>query len=445
LVLITPVRNWAEGIYYRIGLTLYGWFAGSKDTLPKSRFLDKKAILEQIPTLHPNTYGGILYYDGQFDDARYCLALAQTANEAGAVCVNHAEVIDFQKDTKGQLMGATMQDTLTHECWQIKAQKFINCTGAGADVMRQKANPEVSLRMRPSKGVHVVLPHAVLNSPHALMIPKTPDGRVIFAIPFDQKLMLGTTDEPYLKGQEEPLLEQKEVDYLIETLQPYLTQTIDKQSVTAGFGGLRPLIAGESNKATKRLLRDHEIEIDEATGLISLLGGKWTTYRLMAQDTINAVDVLLQKSTPCQTESKRLVGAEGYDADFYKKIFVKYQLDEDICLHLARKYGTQAEKVLQLAIEQPFLAKRFKLKSALPIIKAEIVYQIRVESACTLRDILARRLRLEMTDWQTTMELIVPISQLLAVELDWSEAARLKAVSEYQILLKKMASTALFS
>jgi glycerol-3-phosphate dehydrogenase len=445
LALITPVRNWAEGMYYRIGLTMYGWFAGSKDTLPTSRFLDKKAILERIPTLHPKTYGGILYYDGQFDDARYCLALAQTADEAGAACVNHAEVIDFQKDTNGQLMGATVRDTLKNDFFQIKAQKFINCTGAGADVIRKKANPAVSFRMRPSKGVHVVLPHAVLNSQQALMIPKTPDGRIVFAIPFDHKLMLGTTDEPYLNGQEEPLLEQKEVDYLIETLQPYLAQTIDKQAVTAGFGGLRPLIAGEPNKATKRLLRDHEVEIEEVTGLISLLGGKWTTYRLMAQDTINAVDDFFQKTNPCKTESKRLVGAEGYNEDFCKKIVAKYQLEADICLHLGRKYGTQAEKILQLAVEQPFLARRFNLKSTLPIIKAEIVYQIRVESACTLRDILARRLRLEITDWATTMELIVPISQLLAVELDWSEAERLKAVSEYQILLKKMASTAMFS
>jgi glycerol-3-phosphate dehydrogenase len=442
LALITPVRSWVEGMYYRIGLTMYGWFAGKKDTLPKSRFLNKKAIFERIPTLHPKTHGGILYYDGQLDDARYCLALAQTADEAGAACVNHAEIIDFQRDTNGQLMGATIQDTLNQESFQIKALKFINCTGAGADTIRQKANPAVPRRMRPSKGVHVVLPQSVLNSDHALMIPKTPDGRVIFAIPFENKLLLGTTDDPYLNGQVEPLLEQKEVDYLIETLQPYLAQTIDKQSIMAGFGGLRPLIAGAPDKTTKRLLRDHEVEIDVTTGLISLLGGKWTTYRLMAQDCINAVDDFFQKSNPCTTESQRLVGAEGYDEHFYKKIFEKYQLDEDICLHLARKYGTRAEKILQLAIERPFLAKRLQLKSTLPIIKAEIVYQIREESACTLRDVLARRLRLEITDWATTMEYVVPISQLLAVELDWSESERLKAVAAYQSLLKKMASTA---
>jgi glycerol-3-phosphate dehydrogenase len=357
--------------------------------------------------------------------------------------VNHAAIIDFQRDTNGQLIGATIQDTLNQESFPIQARKFINCTGAGADAIRQKANPAVPRRMRPSKGVHVVLPQSVLNSNHALMIPKTPDGRIIFAIPFENKLLLGTTDEPYLNGQDEPLLEQKEVDYLIETLQPYLAQTIDKQSILSGFGGLRPLIAGAPDTKTKRLLRDHEVEIDATTGLISLLGGKWTTYRLMAQDCMNAVDDLFQKSNPCTTESHRLVGAEGYDELFYKKIFEKYQLDEDICLHLARKYGTRAEKILQLAIQQPFLAKRLLPKSTLPIIKAEIVYQIREESACTLRDVLARRLRLEITDWAMTMEYVVPISQLLAVELDWSESERLKAVTAYQILLKKMASTAM--
>jgi glycerol-3-phosphate dehydrogenase len=444
LALVTPVRNWMEGMYFRIGLTLYGWFAGKKDTLPTSRFLNKKALFEKIPTLHPNTYGGILYYDGQFDDARYCLALAQTANEAGAICVNHIEVLDFQKDSNSKLMGATVQDTLTQESFQIKAKVFINCTGAGADWIRQKANPKQVARMRPSKGVHVMLPYAVLNSQQALMIPKTPDGRIVFAVPFENKLMLGTTDEPYLKGQQEPLLEHQEVDFLIETLQPYLAETIDKQSVISGFAGLRPLIGAPSSqgKATKRLLRDHEVEVDEATGLISLLGGKWTTYRLMAQDTIDAVDALFQKKNPCKTASQRLVGAEGYDENFYKKIVEKYHLDEAICIYLARKYGTRAESIAQLALEQPFLARRLQPNSTLPITKAEIVYQIRAESACTLRDILARRLRLENTDWAATLELLTPISHLLAVELDWSEAYRVKAVTEYQALLQKMVATA---
>lgn len=429
LAILTPVFSWFEGMYMTIGLTLYDFIAGH-DSFPKGRWLNQAQALDKSPMLTRQMHSAVLYYDGQFNDARYALALAHSADEAGAAVMNYAAVTGFLKEN-GRIKAATVQDQLTGETIDIRASVFLNCTGPYSDAIRSLANPALDQRIRPSKGVHIVLPRETLNSDYAILIPKTSDGRVVFAIPFGDKVFVGTTDNDYLDLKHEPVLEPDEVSYLIETVQPYLAKTPDRAQIQAGFGGIRPLIVS-SRADTKTLLRDHEVEQDDISGLLSLLGGKWTTYRVMAQDAIDRVSELLNKPVPSRTETHYLIGGENYRFEDWQRLQQQYGLPADVCQHLMRTYGSRANQVAQLA-QQPALAN--KLTDSQPFIKAEVVYQVREEMAVTLRDVLARRWRLELADWQLTAQLTPQIADLMAIELNWSDAYRSEQIRAYQDLL----------
>ena len=226
LALMTPVSSWIEGLYFKIGLQIYDTFAGN-DSLPKSKWLNKKEVLAKIPTLNrKKLHSGVLYYDGQLDDARYCLALVQSASEAGAVVANYLSVNAFTKDGAGKLSGAQVRDTQDGSDFIIKTKLVINCTGPFSDSLRLLANPALTERLRPSKGVHIVLPYTTLNSEYAMLIPKTSDGRVVFAIPFEGATMVGTTDTESGDIQAEATLNESEKRYLVDTLNPFLDKQI---------------------------------------------------------------------------------------------------------------------------------------------------------------------------------------------------------------------------
>ncbi len=369
-----------------------------------------------------------LYYDGQLNDARYALALTHSADEAGAAVVNYAAVTGFNKE-QGRIKSALVKDQLTGETRTVRATVFLNCTGPYADGIRLLANPRLDSRIRPSKGVHIVLPRETLRSDHAILIPKTSDGRVVFAIPFDNNVFVGTTDNDYNDLTHEPVLESSEVDYLLETVRPYLEKAPDRADVQAGFGGIRPLIVS-SRADTKTLLRDHEVEHDPESGLLSLLGGKWTTYRLMAQDAVDRAGELLGKLVPGTTETHYLVGGENYRFDAWQALKTQYGFPDDVCKHLARTYGVRAAQVARIAQEQPALAE--KLIHPLPYLKAEVIYQVREEMAVTLRDVLARRWRLELADWQLTARVTPQIAELMASELGWSDDYSQQRIQDYQ-------------
>lgn len=382
-----------------------------------------------------------MYYDGQLDDARYCLAIVHSAEEAGAAVINHAQIIDFKHNTDGFLTAATVKDSINNTTFDIKAKVFINCTGATADTIRLMANPSVKRRIRPSKGVHITLPYEVLNSNSALLIPKTPDGRVVFALPFEGKLMVGTTDDDYKDIDEEPILNEKEIDFILETLEPYMAEKVEKHQVKAGFGGLRPLIVADNRANTKSLVRDHEVEIDKKTKLISLLGGKWTTYRLMAKDTIDETEQILRGSvSACTTDKYLLVGGIGYTPNSYVELSKKSNLDNDALKHLTDKYGSRAIKLVFLINNNPELGER--LTPQYPHLKAEVVYTAEQEMACTVRDFMARRTRLEIMDWQTAHEVAPEVARLLGETLNWKAAEIEKAATEYRILLDKFKRSA---
>ncbi|GAB3172457.1 glycerol-3-phosphate dehydrogenase/oxidase [Telluribacter humicola] len=429
LALLTPVSSWLDGVYFSIGLRLYDLFA-QQDSLPKSRWLSKQEVMRRMPTLDPNKlHSAVLYYDGQLDDARYCLALAQSAQEAGATVVNHTSVLGFEKDSKGNLTAAQVHDEMGGTRYRVKAKIFVNCTGPYADHIRLMANVALPRRIRPSKGVHIVLPKEVLQSEDAMLIPKTSDGRVVFAIPFGDELLVGTTDTEYNQLDKEPLLNKAEVDFLINTLTPYLATTPRPDQVKAGFGGLRPLLAADPSKATKRLTRDHEVEHDPASNLVSLLGGKWTTYRLMAKDTIDEVDQLLGQERLCRTDEYVLVGGEGYTSDSWQKLKAIYGLPDETCQHLSHRYGDRAEKVADLVQATPSLGER--LLPNYPFIQAEVIYTTQEEMAITPRDVLARRMRLEIMSWKDTLACLPVVAGLMAQVLGWSDTTRQQMIDSY--------------
>ena len=297
------------------------------------------------------------------------------------------------------------------------------------------ATPSVPKRLRPSKGVHLVLPADVLQSENALLIPQTADGRVVFVIPFEQGVLVGTTDDDYKDIEKEPILESQEIDFLLDTIAPYLNKKISKHAIKSGFGGLRPLVTAAENTATKKLVRDHEIEHDPESGLLSLLGGKWTTYRLMAEETIDKVEALLRgRVGACQTKNYRLAGGENFDPKTWEKLLINSSLDIETAKHLNQKYGSRANKILEIIRENPLLGQKISDKSL--VLKAEVIYSVRFEMACTIRDFMARRTRLEITDWQLSVEMTPSVGQLMATELGWSATQTAQNIGLYQELIR---------
>ncbi len=416
LALVTPCKNWFAGLYFSIGLKLYDLLAGSRRMAP-SRWLSKKEALQYFPAFSTTSFqSAVLYYDGQFDDARFNLGLAQTAAQLGASVANHCQAIRFETDEQGQIKAALVRDELTGDTFWLRAKVFVNATGTRADMLRQKANPKQATRMRASKGAHVVLPmSAVGPTSAALLVPETADGRVLFAIPWRGHYLIGTTDTE-ADPTETPYLQPDEAEYLIEHVSQYLAKPLTIDQVRGGFAGLRPLLQADPNASSKSLVRDHEVEVDGQTGLVSLMGGKWTTYRLMAEDTIDACCTRLGVSTKSKTDELILIGGDGYSPTFVQSLLSHYaSVDPATVTHLAETYGTQANAVLQLIEETSSLAER--LVDHHPFVKAEVIYAARAEMAHTLEDLLLRRIRLGLVDWRAAIAATPVAAQLLGAEL----------------------------
>ncbi len=438
LGIITPVFSWFEGLYFSVGLLMYGWFA-QNDTLPKARWLSKPETKARVANISSKIHSSVLYYDGQLDDARYCFALAQSADELGACVVNHIGLTGFEKDTDGKLSAASVYDSVSGTGFKIKSRLFINCTGVHSDVVRLMANTGEITRIRPSKGVHIIIDKKYLQGKEAILIPKTRDGRVVFVIPFEDIVMAGTTDTPTQDIALEPLLESDEVDYLLETIAPFLANVPSRGDVRAGFGGLRPLLAA-NRKDTKSLLRDHEIEHDDSSGLLSVLGGKWTTYRLMAEDAVNKACRILNKEAGSSTHFYRLTGAR--DTDFNRNKFISEAketgLEEEAIQGLLSRYGDRSGDLLKICREIPQLTKRIHPRHS--FILAEALYTARSEMAVSLRDFLARRIRMEITDWQDTSDSVEVVAGVMAPALGWDEATKERNIRDYKALLQDFMS-----
>ena len=427
---LVPVYSWSQAAYYRLGIKMYDLLAGRHNLFP-SRFLSREETLKRMPNLRRDRLrGAITYADGQFDDARYALSLVRSFTEAGGEALNYSRVISFACDPLGRLEGALARDEITAETFSVAARSFVNAAGPASDKIRQMAIPGVPGRLRPSKGVHIVFPMNLAPGQDALLIPKTEDGRVVFAVPWQGRLLVGTTDDEATPETRMVVL-RDEAEYLLRQLNPYLARPLQATEIVSGLSGLRPLVAASGEGDTKELIRDHEVEVDPHSGLISILGGKWTTHRLMAEDTIHAVQKALGTPvTPCLTREHLLSGARGFTDRYWQSLAEEFRIPVETAKHLAGKFGSNAEEVLLLCRENREWS--LPLVEGFPAIRAEVVYGAREEMAMTIEDILARRIGLQLFDWRKAIEAAPAVAGLLARELNWSEEGTSAATASYK-------------
>jgi len=429
LEFIVPSYNWIDIAYLDIGLKIYDWLAGPGRISP-SKFLSREETLELMPNLNDTGLkGSVAYADGQFDDARYNVTLVQTFTAAGGNALNYAKVTDFLRDANGRISGARVEDQQSNVAFTVNAKVIVNATGIFADSIRQLANPSLRKRIRPSKGAHILLPLAVFPTEGALLIPKTEDGRVLFAIPWQRRLLVGTTDEEISPGTE-LVVTKEDIDYLLRHLNQYLANPVTPGDIVSGFAGARPLVASGDNVDTKKLARDDVIEVDSASGLISIMGGKWTTHRAMAEDTIHRVQQALgAPQTDSRTRNHVLYGGQGFTDDFWKQLCRRFPISEKTAHHLAGKLGTAAVEVLALGEGSPALMELI-LEGGSPI-RAEVVYSVRHEMACTIEDVLARRLGMQFYSWRDAIDAAPVVGSLMAEELQWTSSVAREAVTSY--------------
>ncbi|MEO6632399.1 MAG: glycerol-3-phosphate dehydrogenase/oxidase, partial [Mucilaginibacter sp.] len=402
---IIPNYNWWSGPFYTIGLTIYDLLAG-KLSFGRSKHISKKETIRRLPGISPkNLYGGVVYHDGQFDDSRLAINLAQTCLEQDATVLNYFQVTDLLKENK-KIAGVIATDIETGTLYNLKSKAVINATGVFVDDLLQKDEPHKKPLVKSSQGIHIVVDKSFMPGDDAVMIPKTDDGRVLFVVPWHGKLLIGTTDTPLDEHSLEPVALEEEIDFVMRTISKYLTRAPERKDVRSIFAGLRPLAAPQEGSAkTKEISRSHKLIIS-ASGLITITGGKWTTYRRMAQDTVEEA-IKTASLSPRASVTKNLP-VHGN----------KNNVDRNDHLYI---YGSDRDALLQLINENPECGE--KLHPAFEYTKAEVIWAVKHEMARTVEDVLARRVRALFLDAQAAIEMAPIVAQLIATELklndDW--------------------------
>lgn len=420
LAFVVPRYKWWEGPFYGIGFKLYDVLAG-KLSIAKSRRLNRKQTIERIPNVETrNLIGGAMYHDAQFDDARLAFALALTAADHGAVLVNYMPVTGLLK-TGGMVDGVETIDSETGRSHALHGKVVINATGVFTDNVRRLDDPDAERMVAPSQGVHLVLDRSFQPSGSAIMVPQTDDGRVLFVIPWHDRVLIGTTDTPVDKPDIEPRPLREEVEFILRNAARYLSHRPTEKDVLSWFAGLRPLVQQNSTAlATKTMSREHAVVIS-SSGLVTLVGGKWTTYRKMAEDTVNdAVALAGLPERPCVTEHLPLHGCTGRD---------------DPALPAAghmQMYGADAAEVEAFLDEDP--ARRALLHPRLPYFAGQIVWAARYEMARTLEDALARRTRSLLLDARASIDAAPQAAALMAAELGRDQQWIDQQVAAYRTL-----------
>jgi len=406
---IIPNYEWWGGAFYTIGLKLYDLLAG-KLSLGASKHLNKKETIRRLGNIKTDGLkGGVLYHDGQFDDARLAVNLAQTAIEQGGTLLNHFEVRNLLKDAQGKIAGVVATDQETGRVYELTAKAVVNATGIFVDEILQMDQPGAKKLVRPSQGVHIVLDKSFLPGDDAIMIPKTDDGRVLFAVPWHERVVLGTTDTPLNEYSQEPQALEEEIDFILRTAARYLARPPKRSDALSVFAGLRPLAAPQDgSEKTKEISRSHKILVSDA-GLITITGGKWTTYRRMGQDTVDkAVALGKLPKAKSQTAHMPIHGAQA-TTDRSNHLYV---------------YGSDQPALHQVIAAEPALGE--KLDPTLEFLKAEVVWAARYELARTVEDVLARRVRVLFLDAQAAIRMAPEVAALLARELGhdahWAQA-----------------------
>jgi glycerol-3-phosphate dehydrogenase len=397
---IVPNYKWWEGPYYGFGLKVYDWMSGRLGLGP-SQMLSREEVLKMAPTLDPEGLrGGVLYHDGQFDDSRLAINLAQTAVDQGAVLMNYCKVTGMIKEG-GRIFGVEATDLMNSRQYSIRSRAVINATGIFTDSLLRMDDPEAEPMISPSQGVHIVLDKEFLPGDMAIMVPHTDDGRVLFAVPWHNKIIIGTTDTPMEEKNgyslAEPVALEEEIDFILHQIGKYLSKIPDRNDIKSVFAGLRPLVKNNSRK-TAELARDHVVSISDS-GLITIAGGKWTTYRHMAEDVIDtAMQWAGLEEKASITAGLKIHGArntEDYSAELYY-------------------YGTDEPFVRSIAAEKIELKE--KIHPALPYLKAEVIWAVREEMCMNVEDFLARRSRALFLDAKAAMEAAPEVARLMAGE-----------------------------
>lgn len=412
---IVPNYDWWEGPFYGVGMKVYDMLAG-KLGLGPSKKLSLKKTTEILPTLEKEGLrGGVIYYDGQFDDSRLAINLVSTAAHYGGHLVNYAKVTGLTK--AGDMVdGVVVEDQLNGDSFEVKSRVVVNATGVFTDNILQMDNENRKPIISPSQGVHLVLDHEFSPSESAIMVPHTDDGRVLFAVPWNGKLVVGTTDTPVDSVDLEPKAFEEEIEFILKHASQYLTGNPTRKDVRSVFAGLRPLVKAGDGKNTASISRDHTLIVSES-GLVTITGGKWTTYRKMAQDTIDqAATVGGLEITECVTENMRIHG-------WLKNV------DKKDPLH---HYGADKVNIDRIIKNKPELGE--KLHERLPYLKAEAVWAARNEMAMTVEDVLSRRTRALLLDAKASVEMAPEVAKLMAEEMGKDKAWQEKQVDEYKKL-----------
>ncbi|XP_018408642.1 PREDICTED: glycerol-3-phosphate dehydrogenase, mitochondrial [Nanorana parkeri] len=428
LPIMLPVYKWWQLPYYWVGIKAYDLVAGSQ-CLKSSYVLSKSKALELFPMLQKDRLvGAIVYYDGQHNDARMNLAIALTAARYGAATANYTEVVRLLKKTdslsgRERVYGARCRDVLTGQEFDVRAKCVINATGPFTDSVRKMDNQEVRNICQPSAGVHIVMPGYYSPDNMGLLDPATSDGRVIFFLPWEKMTIAGTTDTP-TEITHHPIPTEEDINFILTEVRNYLSSDVEvrRGDVLAAWSGIRPLVTNPNSTDTQSISRNHVVDVAES-GLVTIAGGKWTTYRSMAQDTLDAaIRAHNLKAGPCRTVGLFLEGGKDWSPTLYIRLVQDYGLESEVAQHLAATYGDKAFEVARMAKvtgkRWPIVGKR--LVSEFPYIEAEVKYALK-EYACSAIDVISRRTRLAFLNVQAAEEALPRIVEIMGKELNWKE------------------------
>ena len=417
LAFVVPSYEWWESPFYGIGLKVYDLLA-FRYGFGRSVHLSKEEVVDEIPSIRTEGLrGGTRYFDGQFDDARLAINLATTAFKQGATVLNHAPVVALRKDDSGQVEGVTVEDAETGERHEVSGRVVINATGPFVDDVRRMDCADHKPIIAPSQGVHIVLDRSFIPRDSAIMVPHTSDGRVMFAIPWHDVAVVGTTDTPIDQVSLEPTPHRDEVEFILETANRYLARPAEPSDIKSVFAGIRPLVKAGDGDNTAALSRDHTIMIDPDSGLVTVAGGKWTTYRRMAEDVVDQASALaLLEPEACVTKTLPIHG---------------YHRNPERVGRL-EVYGADAPFLERLHDESSDMAQ--PIHERLPLTKAEVVWFCREEMARTVDDVLARRSRSLLFDSAAACEAAPAVADILAAELGRDASWSRRQVEDFQEL-----------
>jgi glycerol-3-phosphate dehydrogenase len=415
---VIPVYTLWDVFMYTVGLTFYDLRSG-RLSMGKSYFINRKRAISRLPLLKPGGLkGGIVYHDGQFDDSRMAFTLAESCTGHGGTVLNYFRVDSLLKNDKGKIEGVKATDTSTGEEFTFKTKLVINATGVFADEIARMDNPQARPTIRPSQGVHLVLDKSFLGGDSAIMIPKTTDGRVLFAIPWFDEVVIGTTDTPIDDISLEPVALEQEVNFILQTAEAYLVRPPKREDVLCIFAGLRPLAANPDNpSSTKEVSRRHKITLS-ASGLLTIIGGKWTTYRRMAEETIDrAIREGFLKKSECITSHLKLTSLSSQNNSGR--------------LHV---YGDHYVDIEKMMTDKPELGQ--PLDSRLPYTRAEILWICRNEMPLCIEDILPRRTRSLFLNARASAEIAPEVADMMAIEFGYDQKWKSDQIDSYRSLVK---------